>query len=317
MTKFTILGLGLSLFLSTVGCANALESSSTEDEGSPTDDAAEVTTENAAAGSGTDTTSTAQSGVTAVGGESAPAGDANDGEEAAPARAEAGPKPAAACTVSKDKNGFFWRTSSKSAYVAYVPASYTGNEPMRLVVGLHGCSDEAMNFASWGVNPYDGRKTQNYIGISVSGETGNNKCWSMGNDDAKVLAAVEDISKCFWVDQAKVVIAGYSSGGQLAYRVGMSNADKFAGILIENSAMYAAGIPSSSLLGGQDWKLPIAHRAATGDGVFPIAKVKADWALIKAAGNPIQAQEVSGNHSGSSADWLWLHAQAANWVRPQ
>ena len=114
----------------------------------------------------------------------------------------AGPKPTATCSVTKDSAGFFTRTSSASSYVAYVPASYDGTAPMRLIVGVHGCGDNAMNFATWGVNPYDTRATQNHIGISVGGADG--RCWN-ASDDAKVLAAVDDISSCFWVHQKKVV----------------------------------------------------------------------------------------------------------------
>lgn len=250
--------------------------------------------------------------------------DANDpdskgddtSDDAAKSKADPGPAPSAQCSIEKDKSGFFTRTSSKSGYVAYVPASYSSKAPMRVIVGLHGCSDNAYNFATWGVNPSATRAKQNWIGISVSGETGNNKCWSMGNDDDKVLAAVEDLAKCFWIDRSKVVVGGFSSGGQLAYRVGMKHASSFAGILIENSGLYAAGIPAADLLGKAAWKLPVAHRAHTQDSVFPIAKVKADWSLTKGAGFPITTSELAGPHDGNGDDWAsWLIPQSAAWVR--
>ncbi|HVH41744.1 MAG TPA: hypothetical protein VM925_05355, partial [Labilithrix sp.] len=134
--------------------------------------------------------------------------------------------------------------------------------------------------------------------------------------DDKVLAAVEDLAKCFWVDRSKVVVAGFSSGGQLAYRVGMTKASSFAGILIENSSAYASGIATDKLLGGAAWKLPIAHRAHTQDSVFPIAKVKADWTLTSAAGFPITTSELAGPHDGNSDDWAnWLIPKSAAWVR--
>jgi len=227
------------------------------------------------------------------------------------------PPPTETCSVSKDANGFFWRTSAKSDYVGYVPASYSPTKPMRVIVGMHGCSDDAMNFAKWGISPWDTRATQQHIGISVGGETGSNHCWAKGVDDDKVLAAVDDIAKCFWVDRSKVIIAGFSSGGELAYRVGLMNASKFAGILIENSSLYAAGSPASTLLGGAAWKLPIAHRAHSSDSVFPISQVKADWSTIQSAGFPIATSEVAGTHDGDGQDWAsWLIPQSASWVKP-
>lgn len=227
--------------------------------------------------------------------------------------AGAGPKPSGTCSVSKDSGGFFVRTTSKSSYVAYVPASYDGTKPMRLIVGLHGCGDSAKNFATWAVNPYDTRAAQTHIGISIGGKDGT--CWNNSDDD-KVLAAVDDISSCFWVHQKKVVIAGYSSGGQIGYRVGLKNASRFAGILIEDSGLSAAG-DVNTLLGGAAWKLNVAHLTHTSDAVFPLAGVKADWAKLTAAGFPLKSRETVGDHNGTSADWVeWLIPQSASFVAP-
>ncbi len=52
-----------------------------------------------------------------------------------------------------------------------------------------------------------------------------------------MLAAVDDIAGCFWVHQKTVVIAGYSSGGISAYRVGLQNADRAAGFPLVTSVV--------------------------------------------------------------------------------
>lgn len=247
------------------------------------------------------------------------ADDGTDGKGAggtgAPAdpNAGAGAKPASACSVSKDGSGFFVRNTSKSSYVAYVPASYDGTTPMRLIVGLHGCGDNAHNFATWAVNPYDTRSTQTHIGISIGGKDGT--CWN-GSDDDKILAAVDDISSCFWVHQKKVVIAGYSSGGEIGYRVGLKNASRFAGIIIEDSGLSAAG-DVTTLLAGASWKLNVAHLTHTSDSVFPLAGVRADWSRMSAAGFPLQTRETAGDHNGTSSDWVeWLIPKSATFVAP-
>lgn len=236
---------------------------------------------------------------------------------APPPKPDPGPKPTSTCSVTKDSLGFFTRNSGKSDYVAYVPASYSSSKAMRLVVGLHGCGDNALNFAKWAVSPWDTRAKQTHIGISVGGETGNNKCWSMGGDDDKVMAAVEDIAKCFWIDRSKIVIAGYSSGGQLAYRVGLKHAEKFAGILIENSGLYAAGDTPAKLTANAAWKINVAHSAHTGDSVFPIKKVEADWSVLRSAGFPLKSQAVAGDHNGEGKEWAnWLIPASAGWIKP-
>ncbi|HSO30851.1 MAG TPA: hypothetical protein VLT33_00005, partial [Labilithrix sp.] len=98
-----------------------------------------------------------------TGGGSSSGGSSSGGGAPADPSGGAGPRPTAACTVSKDSAGFFTRTTSKSGYVAYVPAGYDGTAPMRLIVGLHGCGDSAANFATWGVNPYATRAAQTHI----------------------------------------------------------------------------------------------------------------------------------------------------------
>jgi poly(3-hydroxybutyrate) depolymerase len=227
---------------------------------------------------------------------------------------DAGPPPTTSCTITKDSNGFFTRTSSEGSYVAYVPASYNG-EPMRVIVGLHGCGDNAYNFATWGVNPYATRSTQNHIGLSIGGRDGT--CWNTsGDDDAKVMAAVEDIATCFYVHQRKVVLAGFSSGGDLTFRVGLRNASSFAGLLIEDSSLYGTG-DGPALLSAAAWKLPMAHRHHTSDPVYPIVQVRADWLLIKAAGFPLVTSETAGGHDGVTEDWAdWLIPQSRNWTSP-
>lgn len=220
-----------------------------------------------------------------------------------------GPPPAG-CTVKKDADGFFVRSSPKGEYVGYVPKAYTG-KPMRLLVGLHGCGDDARNFAEWGVNPYETRDDQEHIGISVDGASGSDNCWSQSDAD-KVLAAIDDVAKCFYVHKQKVVIAGFSSGGILAYGVGLKNASRFAGILIESSAL-----PGNVDLSKAAWKLPVAHVAHRDDEVFPLAKVRDGWKRLKDAGFSVQTTEVDGGHDGTSEDWAgWLIPKMAGWTVP-
>ena len=61
-----------------------------------------------------------------------------------------------------------------------VPPTYDGNTPVHLLVGLHGCGDNAQNFASWAVNPFDTRKKQEHIGISIGGRDG--QCWQNADE---------------------------------------------------------------------------------------------------------------------------------------
>ena len=138
-----------------------------------------------------------------------------------------------------------------------------------------------MNFATWGVNPYKTRQTQDHIGISIGGQDGN--CWDTTNDVDKVIAAIDDISKCFYVHQQKVVLAGYSSGGILAYRLGPHAVGEVRGDPHRELRARQARQPT-----GAAWKINVAHIAHTGDAEFPSRRREADWAKLEAAGIPLQ-----------------------------
>jgi predicted esterase len=224
-----------------------------------------------------------------------------------------GPPPEG-CDVEIEESGFFVRSSGKSEYVGYLPKGYDGS-PTRLLVGLHGCGDSARNFAEWGVAPWALRAEQEHISIAVDGASGNGNCWNVGRDAEKVLAAIDDVARCFYVHRQKVVVGGFSSGGRLAYAVGLANATRFAGILASNSAM---GGDADALLEQASWKLHVAHRARTEDAVFPIGHVRASWAKLEGAGFPLTTSEVPGGHDGTSEDWAdWLIPQMRDWKTPQ
>ena len=219
-----------------------------------------------------------------------------------------GAAPVGCSDITKDKNGFFTHTTSQGSYVGFVPTAYAG-KPSMLVVGIHGCGDSALNFAEWAVNPYATKDAQTYIGISIGGRDG--ACWDTANDDPKVTAAIDDIKKCFYVHQHKVVLAGYSSGGILAYKMGLTDSAKYAGIIIENSGLEGTDPKKAA------WKINVAHIAHQNDQDFPIAQTMADWAKLSAAGIPLQKSVVAGTHDGTSDDWAnFLDPKIGSWISP-
>jgi predicted esterase len=232
---------------------------------------------------------------------------------------EAGPGPTQACPATPDGQGFFRLTSSASDYWVRLPPGYdpAAPTPQRLVVGIHGCGDSAQNFLQWAIAPFPLRATQGYIAISLGGKDG--QCWDMTADPPKVLAAIEHVRSCFWVHQKRVTLAGFSSGGMLAYKVGLGNAGLFSGLLIENSGLSAGvgGGNVDSVLAAAAWKLNVAHTARLGDDNFPIAGVRSDRDKLTAAGFPVDFREVEGEHGDVGGDWAeFLLPHVTSWEAP-
>ncbi len=251
----------------------------------------------------------------------APAVDGNPGAGDARADApvdEAGPGPTQACPFTADADGFFTRTTAASDYVIRLPVGYdvAAPRPTALLVAIHGCGDSAMNFATWGAVPYALRATQDYLAISIGGRDG--MCWDLGTDVPTVQAAIADVRSCFYVHQKRIVVAGYSSGGMMAYKMGMTDAAHFAGILIENSGLYAAGLGNEdTALDAVAWKLNVAHTAHLDDQSFLIDQVRGDKTKMLAHGIPLVYREQPGTHDGTSDDWAqYLIPAMATWHAP-
>ena len=147
--------------------------------------------------------------------------------------------------------------------------------PSSLFVWMHGCGGNAEGDV-FSIAPYPTRQTQSYIAISIGGRDGD--CWSVGTDTPKVLAAITDIARYFNINPRKIYLGGYSSGGDMTYRVGFENASLFAGLLVENSDPFRdTGAPNAYL--SASWKINIAHLAHLSDTTYPIAGYEPIWEL--------------------------------------
>jgi len=231
---------------------------------------------------------------------------------------EAGAGPTQTCTVNPDAEGFFTRTGPTLSVVVRLPAGYDSANPtpQRLLALMHGCGDSAYNFAKWAVVPSALRASQDYIGVSLGGREGD--CFNTSSDAQLVAAAIADIRSCFYVHRKQVVIGGYSSGGDLAYKLAVTNSRAYAGVLIENAALSnAVGAANvNAVLDAVGWNLNVAHSARTNDTSYPIAGVRNDRDKLLAHGFPLVYRELSGTHDGNSEDWAYLIPLMGDWSSP-
>ena len=196
--------------------------------------------------------------------------------------------------VTYDANGFFHLNSGQSPYVGYKPDTYSTNNPISLLVWMHGCGGMAEG-DMWAIAPPSTRQTQSYIAISIGGRDGD--CWSVNTDTPKVLAAITDISRYFNINPRKVYLSGYSSGGDMTYRVGLQHTSLFAGLLVENSDPFRdTGATQASLLASASWKIHVAHLAHLSDTTYPIAGVRINLAALTTNGFPVVKIEKAGTH---------------------
>lgn len=183
--------------------------------------------------------------------------------------------------------------TAATSYWAYVPAGYddTHATPTALFVWLHGCGGRSQDDIST-VSPGG---DQSYIAVAPAGREGD--CWDVSADPARVERTIADVQTHFNVDPRRVVLGGYSSGGDLAYRTAFYDANRFAGLLVENTSPFRdTGSSQAASLAAAAWRFPVVHLAHLQDTTYPIAGVRAETDAMIAAGFPLTRIERAGHH---------------------
>lgn len=183
--------------------------------------------------------------------------------------------------------------STQGPYSLYVPNSYDASHktPTKLLIWMHGCGGNAYGDA-WAVSPGG---SQSWVSVSLGGRDGT--CWQPSVDTAKVLAALDDVKKRLNIDPRRVILGGYSSGGDLAYRTAFYNASRFAGVIVENTSPFRdTGSSQSSSLAAASWKFNVVHLAHLSDPTYPIAGVRNETTAVSSAGFPLKRIERAGTH---------------------
>ncbi len=158
---------------------------------------------------------------------------------------------------------------------------------------MHGCGGESSGDI-YTVSRGTGGD-QSHISIAVGGR--EDACWDPNSDGPTVLSAISDVESHFNINPRRVILGGYSSGGDLAYRTAFYHARLFAGVLAENTSPFRdTGSSQSASLAAASWKFHVVHLAQTEDDSYPIAGVREETNAMADAGFPITRIEKPGSH---------------------
>jgi hypothetical protein len=203
----------------------------------------------------------------------------------------------------------FFHAGGGAEYWGFIPRSYdaTNQTPTTLFVWLHGCGGEAEGDA-WVVDPgAEEGVPQDWMTLSLGGRDGG--CWNpLAETEPLVMAAIADFETHFNVNRRRVILGGYSSGGDLAYRTAFKHSSTFAGLLIENSAPFRDTEASEAeLLGAATTKFPIVHLAQEQDMIYKLGEVEPEIAAVRAAGFPVELVKRPGEHWNEPGDVVAGH----------
>lgn len=195
------------------------------------------------------------------------------------------------------KDTVFSLQDPQSTYWVFVPDAYdaANTTPIELFVWMHGCGGEGAGDI-YTISPGG---DQSYIAISIGGR--EDDCWDPDVDQDKVLAAIADIETHFNINRHRVIIGGYSSGGDLAYRTAFYHSTMFAGLLAENTSPFRdTGSTAAQSLAAASFKFHVVHLAHTEDETYPIGGVRSEISQLTNAGFPVQLIERPGDHYDDS-----------------
>jgi phospholipase/carboxylesterase len=177
----------------------------------------------------------------------------------------------------------------------FLPTGYEPNYPYPLLVFLHGhggSEEQILRLA-----PQLSRR--NYICIGLRGprslglrDNGFPAYSWHGEQESDTLIeeyifrAIEQTRRHYHVHSERIYLAGYHEGATLAYRLGMMNPERFAGIISLNGAMARERRPLLRLPEVRHLRILIGH--GVNNTVVPLELARQDFRLLYTAGLSIQ-----------------------------
>lgn len=152
----------------------------------------------------------------------------------------------------------FLSGSEQRSYRLAVPDSYDPDEPVPLILNLHGATSNAIQQSVYSNLPRRAAE-RGAITITPDAVGGLWQLSSDGTDDAFLVALVQDAMDRYCVDPARVHVAGLSLGAFKAAVTGCAHPDLFASIALVTVEVRPGDCPA----------MPVLAFHGTADNVVP------------------------------------------------
>jgi phospholipase/carboxylesterase len=185
----------------------------------------------------------------------------------------------------------------------FLPTGYEPNYAYPLLVFFHGhgSSDEQVLHLA----PRLSRR--NYVCIALRGPhrlpaaKDGRPAYSWGLDgqfdsaaEDYVLSAIEATRRNYHIHSERLFLAGVCEGAALAYRMGLTFPERFAGVISLNGTMGGPGGPLLRLPLVRQLRVFIGHGIA--NAFVPLATARADFRLLYTAGLAVRVRTYATTH---------------------
>jgi predicted peptidase len=191
-------------------------------------------------------------------------------------------------------------------YAIEVPADYDGTKPVPLVLALHYGFDGPKPTPYTGAGMIDAfRDGLSGLGAIVIAPDALGGRWTDANNEKAAVWLVKSAMKTYAIDPKKVVVTGFSLGGEGAWFLGSRHQDVFTG-----------AIPVAAPVAGADaeWKIPVYVIHSDKDEIVSHSSAKRQAEALKGKGARVEFKSVSGlthyqtaaygRHVGDGVKWL-------------
>jgi phospholipase/carboxylesterase len=225
------------------------------------------------------------------------------------------PQPAAGQSAGKYRS-----SSDQYPHAQFAPLHYEPNYAYPLLVWLHGGGDSEKQLRR--IMPLVSMR--NYVAVAPRATlevphragVGCGFQWKQTTDHVaqatdRIRTAIDDAGARFNIRSDRIFLAGFESGGTMAFRVAAENAHLFAGVLSLGGPFPTEGTPLANL--NIVRQLPLFVAACREGSYYPTPQVCDNLRLFHAAGMSITLREYPGI-DGLSEQML---ADVDRWIMEQ
>jgi predicted peptidase len=190
-------------------------------------------------------------------------------------------------------------------YTISVPKGYEVTKSVPLVVALH-YGGRVFPFYGRGViDTLVGPACSELDAIIVAPDAQGDGPWTTETNERLVTWLAQSVMKSYSIDPARVLLTGFSMGGEGAWHIGSRRQELFS------AAIPVAGRPA----GVTDWKIPVYVIHSRDDSVIPIGPAEQHARELKAKGAPVEWKELSGLTHFDTGRYQDALRAGVNWVR--
>jgi phospholipase/carboxylesterase len=210
--------------------------------------------------------------------------------------------------------GLFSSSQRDTIHTTFAPMHYTPGYAYPLIVWLHGPQCDERQLLR--IMPLVSMRNHVAVaprGIAISADEPVAYGWTHDDEglqqaEQRIFDVVDLSFRRYNIHPRRIFLAGFDSGGTLAFRVAMNHPYKFAGVLSLGGPLPAGGAPLSRL--GEARQLAMFLAVGRRSQVYPQGQVCDDLRLLHTAGMSITLRaypcghEISPQMLGDVDSWI-------------